>query len=112
MSSSNITDDIIAAANALNWDLILFIRCWCIIMFILGFIGHSLNIYVFTRPTLYSNPCARYFLTSAIIGYLLIFINLPARLLQFGYNLSLFLLSMEMCKILSFLFFSIRYSKL
>ncbi|CAF1004612.1 unnamed protein product [Rotaria sordida] len=108
MSSSNITNDIVAATNALRWDSILFVRCWCITMFILGCIGHSLNIYVFTRPALYFNPCGRYFLASAISGYLVVFVNIPIRFLQLGYKLNLFLLSVEICKIVSFLFFSIR----
>lgn len=109
MSSFNITKDIVSAANILNWQTTLFSRCFCIIMFILGFIGHSLNIYVFTRPIFYSVPCARYLLTSSIIGYFIIFVNLPIRFVQFGYNWSLFATAIGMCKVFSFLFFLIRY---
>jgi len=77
-------------------------------MFILGFIGHSLNICVCTRPAFRFNPCARYFLASAIAGYFVIFGILPVRLLQLGYNLSLFIPSVGLCKILTFLFSWIR----
>jgi hypothetical protein len=108
MSSSNVTDD---ALNAVNRSSIMFTRFWCIIMFIFGFIGHSLNICIFTRPTLRFNPCVRYFLASAIAGYFVISCILPIRLLQLGYNLSLFISSVALCKILTFLFSWIRYLK-
>jgi hypothetical protein len=105
MASSNTTDD---SLNAINTMAIMFTRCWCMIMFILGLIGHSLNISVFTRRTLWSNPCVRYLMASAISGYLIIFIILPLRLLEFGYNINLFISSVILCKILSFLFSWIR----
>jgi hypothetical protein len=79
-------------------------------MFILGFIGHSLNICVFTRSALRFNPCARYFMASTIAGYAVIFGILPVRLLQFGYSLSLFIPQVASCKILTFLFSWARYS--
>jgi hypothetical protein len=105
MASSNTTDD---SLNAINTMAIMFTRCWCMIMFILGLIGHSLNISVFTRRTLWSNPCVRYLMASAISGYLIIFIILPLRLLELGYNINLFISSVILCKILSFLFSWIR----
>ncbi|CAF1424313.1 unnamed protein product [Adineta steineri] len=81
----------------------MFTRYWCMTMFIVGFIGHSLNLYVFTRRTLRFNPCVRYLIASSIAGYLIIFIILPLRLLQFGYNISLFVPSIILCKYLTFL---------
>jgi len=80
-------------------------------MFILGLIGHSLNICIFTRPALRFNPCTQYFLASAIAGYAIIFVVLPVRLLQLGYSLSLFLSSVAMCKLLTFFFSWARYSR-
>ncbi len=105
MASSNTTDD---SLNAINTMAIMFTRCWCMIMFILGLIGHSLNISVFSRPTLWSNPCIRYLTASTISGYLIIFINLPIRLLQYGYNINLFISSVILCKILPYLLSWIR----
>lgn len=105
MSSSNVTDDSVKAINTIS---IMFTRYWCIIMFILGLIGHSLNISVFTRPTLWPNPCIRYLMASAISGHLIIFVNLPIRLLQYGYNINLFIYSVVLCKTLPYVFSWIR----
>ncbi|UJR19840.1 hypothetical protein I4U23_022973 [Adineta vaga] len=52
-------------------------------------IGHLLNIYVFTRPTLYSNSCGRYFLAATISGMLVVLEYLSVRALQLGYNIDL-----------------------
>jgi hypothetical protein len=65
MSSSNISNNSAAALNDVNMISI---------MFIIGFVGHSLNICVFTRPTFRYNPCVRYLLASSISGYLIIFV--------------------------------------
>jgi hypothetical protein len=102
MASSNMTDD---SLNTINTMSIMFTRYWRIIMFIVGLIGHSLNIITFTRSTLWSNSCIRYLIASAIAGYLIIFIILPIRLLQFEYNISLFIPSVILCQILTYLFF-------
>ncbi|CAF1229156.1 unnamed protein product [Adineta steineri] len=80
----------------------MFTRYWCITIFVIGFFGHSLNLCIFTRRTLRYNPCVRYLMASAIGGYLIIFILIPIRTLQFGYGLSLFLSSEITCKIMSF----------
>ncbi len=111
MSSANNTDEIIAAHSAISWSSIIFTRYWCIIMFILGFIGHSLNICLFTLPALRFNSCARYLLASAIAGCVVIFVVVPMNFLKFGYNLSLFIPLVAPCKILTFLFSWARYSK-
>ncbi|CAF4373274.1 unnamed protein product, partial [Adineta steineri] len=63
MSSSNAT---LAEVNALNYGNSIFYQIWTYLLLCLGTIGHSLNIYVFTRPTLRSNPCTRYFLAATI----------------------------------------------
>jgi hypothetical protein len=110
MSSSNISD-IETEINTINWTSLMFAQCWSTIMFILSLIGHSLSIYVFTRPVLRRNPCARYFLASAVTGYYITFVIIPLRTLQAGYNINVFLYSIPVCKILSFISSSIRYSK-
>ncbi len=108
MSSSNLTIDYLNAMNAVSTMTNMFAPCWLIIMMILGLIGHTLNMCVFTRPTLRSNPCIRYLMASAIAGYLIIFIVLPLRLLQNGYNINLFISSLVLCKILTYVLSWIR----
>ena len=108
MELSN-TSNIDAAVSLFHWSLQIFVRCWCPIVFILGIIGHSLSIYVFTRPTLRLNPCARYFLASAIAGYFIILINIPIRTLQWGYGIEYITYSIATCKIVTFLLVWMRY---
>ncbi len=78
MSSSNVSD----IADAINWASMMFARCWSVVMFILGIIGHTLSIYVFTRPTLRKNPCARHFLASAVSGYCITCVTIPLRIFK------------------------------
>jgi hypothetical protein len=111
MSSANVTLDFASALATVTSNSIRFTRYLCFIMFILGLVGHTLNICVFTRPTLRSSPCARYFMASAVAGHAVIFIILPVRLLQFGYGSSLFLPLVPMCKFVTFLFSWIRYAR-
>ncbi|UJR14454.1 hypothetical protein I4U23_001451 [Adineta vaga] len=103
-TSSNVSSDYAAALSAVSSSSITFTRYWCITMFIVGFIGHSLNLCVFARPALRSNSCARYFMASTIAGHCIILIVLPIRLIQFGYGISLFIRSVFLCKFLTFLF--------
>ncbi|CAF1122845.1 unnamed protein product [Adineta ricciae] len=104
-TSMNMTmDNITYLLATVKMRSILFTRYWCIGMFIVGLIGHTLNICVFTRRSLRFNPCVRYLLASAVAGYFIIFGILPVRLLQFGYNWSLFIPSEILCKTLTFLF--------
>ena len=103
MASSNVTYDPLIAANAINKISNMFAQYWSIVMFIFGLIGHSLNMSVFSRPTLWSNPCIRYLMASTINGYLLTFVVLPIRLLQNGYNINVFTFSIFLCKILTYL---------
>ncbi|CAF0741873.1 unnamed protein product [Adineta ricciae] len=108
MSSSNVTNSYADALSAITTTSVMFTRYWCITMFIVGFIGHLLNLCVFTRPTLRTNPCARYFMASTIAGFGVILIVLPIRVLQFGYGRSLFIPSVFLCKFLTFLFSWLR----
>ncbi len=103
MSSSNLTIDYLNAMNAVSTITNTFARCWLIIMMIIGLIGHTLNMCVFTRPTLRSNPCIRYLIVSAIAGYLIVCVTLPTRLLQYGFNTNVFIYTVGWCKILSFI---------
>lgn len=106
--SSNTTDASLITALTLYTMSRMFSQYWCIIMFILGVIGHTLNLMVFSRPTLSSKACIRYFMASAMTGYLMVFITLPVRLLQLGYGISLVVKSEILCKLLTFLFSWLR----
>ncbi|CAF1157025.1 unnamed protein product [Adineta steineri] len=103
MSSSvvNITSSNLDAINALKYSQNLFIQVWCLTMFSFGTVGHILSIYVFTRRSLYPNPCAKYFLASAIAGLIVVYTLVPLRLLQYVYRVDAFASSDVMCRILS-----------
>jgi hypothetical protein len=107
MSLSNAS---LAEINALNYANIIFYQFWSYLLVCLGTVGHSLNIYVFTRPKLRSNPCARYFLAAAISGIFVTIVNVMLRLLQLMYPAyNPFGYSTASCKILSFIVYSSRY---
>ncbi|CAF1234411.1 unnamed protein product [Adineta steineri] len=107
-SGSNTTSSNVDTINALQHSKILFIKVWCFTMISCGFVGHTLSIYVFTRRSLYSNPCARYFLASAMIGMAVVVILVPLRLLQAGYNIDAFVSSAAICGILTWFLNSIK----
>ncbi|CAF4046129.1 unnamed protein product [Adineta steineri] len=102
-SSTNTTSTNVDAINTLKYSRILFIQVWCFTMFSFGTVGHILSIYVFTRRSLYSNPCAKYFLASAVVGLIVVYTFVPLRLLQVVYKIDAFASSDAMCRILSWL---------
>jgi hypothetical protein len=106
MSSSNTSN---ADVNAINSATATFTQVWSYFLFFFGTVGHSLNIGVFTRPTLRSNPCARYFLASTISGVFVTYINVLLRFLQLAYNIDLFAYSLASCKILTYASYWARY---
>ncbi|CAF4104502.1 unnamed protein product [Adineta steineri] len=105
MPLSNAT---IAEINALNYANEIFYLFWAFVLIALGTIGHSLSIYVFTRPILRSNPCACYFLSATIIGLFVTYVNTPLRLLQYIYNYDVFKYSTASCKILTWILLCAR----
>ncbi|CAF1065007.1 unnamed protein product [Adineta steineri] len=106
MSLSNAT---LAEINSLHYGNIIFYQFWTYLVVCFGIIGHSLNIYVFTRPTLRSSPCARYFLAAAITSILFIMTNYVFRLLQMIYPAyNPYGYSTASCKILTFICISAR----
>lgn len=109
MSTLNSTN-LQAAADKLNFIGMIFVRCYSFIAIPLGLIGHSLSIYVFTRPRLRSNACARYFLAATIIGLFVTCYNLPMRLIQSGFiDVDPGTHSVVFCKITWFLLNTFRY---
>ena len=106
MSSSNSS---LAQISALNYANSVFYQIWSYLLIVFGTIGHILNIYVFTRPSLRSNPCTRYFLAATISGIFCIYINTLFRFLQTLYPSSNpFGYSSASCKILTFIVFCSR----
>ena len=106
MSSSNSTLAEIAYINFINVTVS---QVLGILLISLGLIGHSLNIYIFTRPILRDNPCVRYFLASTFSGMLSTYVNVPLRVLQQVYNIDAPGYSDATCKTLTFLLFWSRY---
>ena len=106
MSSSAARD---IDVNTIRYITTIFVQIWSYLLLMLGTIGHSLNIYIFTRPSLRSNPCVRYFLASSISGFLVVYVNVLLRFLQQKYNLDAFGYSDASCKILLFLVLCTRY---
>jgi len=106
MSSSNTsTSDV----DSINWSAAMFLEVFSYLLICLGTVGHSLSIYVFTRPTLRLNPCSRYFLASTITGIFVTYVNVPMRLIQNVYNYDIFALSSTSCKMLTFVLFWAKY---
>ncbi len=107
MSSSNTSS---SDVDAIKYTNSMFSQIWSLLLICLGTIGHSLNIYVFTRPRLRSTPCVRYFLASTLTGFGVTYVNVLLRLLQVLYNIDAFGYSTASCKILTLVVFWARYS--
>ncbi|CAF1068659.1 unnamed protein product [Adineta steineri] len=100
-----------SAANNLNYIAMMYNRCFCYIVTPLGIVGHLLNIYVFTRPSLVSNPCSRYFLAAAIVGIMNTCYTVPIRMIQTGYvNADPGAYSIVFCKIGWLFLYALRAS--
>ncbi|CAF4199762.1 unnamed protein product, partial [Rotaria sordida] len=78
------------------------------IIFLFGVISNTVNIYVFTRPSLRQNPCCMYFLSSSITALIYTIINLPLRTLQYGYKIDPTTYLLSLCKIKYFFTFTWR----
>ncbi|UJR18045.1 hypothetical protein I4U23_004946 [Adineta vaga] len=106
MSLSNVSR---AEINSLINANLIFYQLWSYSLILLGTVGNALNVYVFTRPPLRSNPCTRYFLAATISGIFCIYVNILFRLLQNIYpNYNPFGYSTLSCKILSFIVYCSR----
>jgi len=106
MSSSNTSFS--EAIADLNRNMSLVVQIWTFVIFAFGIFGHSLNIYVLTRPKFRFNPCSRYLLASSISGYAVVCIIIPIRLLQISYNIDVFVYSVPMCQILTYAFYWLK----
>lgn len=100
MSSSNVSS---AAIDVARETKVWFAKYWLISLIILGTIGHTLNIFIFTGSKFRSIACVRYFLAATLSGIFVTCVSAPARLLQNGYNIDVLGYSTAQCKIVSFL---------
>ena len=109
MSSSN-TSSLQLEANNLNYIGMMFIRCYAFVVIPLGIVGHSMSIYVFTRPELRINPCSMYFLAATIFGLLNTCYTVPMRIVQSGFvDTDPGAHSVIFCKITWLIQYSLRY---
>ena len=107
--SSTTMSNLELKANELNYMAMLFIRCYGYIVIPLGVIGHSMSIYIFTRPALRVNSCSKYFLAATIVGLLDTVYTLPMRMIQSGFvNTDPGAYSVIFCKITWLSLYSIR----
>ena len=57
---------------------------------IMGFVGNSLNVYIFTRPNLRQNTCVIYLLITSLLNIMTLFFGASVRCLtSYGYDLTL-----------------------
>jgi hypothetical protein len=73
---------------------------------ILGTIGNILNILVFTRPLLRTNPCSMYFVSGSIVNFLSLYVGLITPFLGL-YNLDPTQQSNILCKVRFYLRFTL-----
>ena len=107
--STETTSNIVAAANNLNYIAMMFVRCYGFVIIPLGIVGHLLSIYVFTRSTLRSNPCSRYFLVASLFGLLNTCCTLLTRMIQSAYvGTDPGAHSLLFCKLSWFILYSLR----
>ena len=112
MSSSTVSNTL-SAANNLNYIAIMFNRCFCYVVTPLGIVGHLLSIYVFTRPSLVSNSCSRYFLAAAIVGIMNTCYTVPIRMIQTGFvDADPAAYSIVFCKMGWLFLYALRYVQL
>ncbi|CAF1265042.1 unnamed protein product [Didymodactylos carnosus] len=94
--------------NTLNFVSVFFARYVLSVLFLLGFIGLTLNTLVFTRRVLLQNSCARYFLASTIANYLVVYFVIPSRVLSDGFNVDPGTYSLGYCKFRFYIYFTCK----
>jgi hypothetical protein len=68
-------------------------------VFILGLIGNIFNILIFTRRSLYKNPCAVYLLSATYMNIIVLFCGLIIRALMDGFNIDVVGNSLVLCRL-------------
>jgi hypothetical protein len=95
MVTNNTNSSTIAYLNCITHELNRYIP---ILFLTFGTIGNILNIIVFTRPSLRTNPCSLYFISGSIANFLSLYVGLITPFLGI-YNLDPTQKSNSLCKI-------------
>jgi hypothetical protein len=96
-------------ANNLKLVDSMFIKYFCFVIIPPSVLGHFISFYVFTRPSLRSNPCGMYFLSATLFGFLNASFILPMQLVQTNYGYAdPTVRSNAACKIIWLFMYSIR----
>lgn len=102
MATNTTNPPLIAYLNFITRELNRYIP---IPLLVLGTIGNILNILVFTRPLLRTNPCSLYFISGSIINFLSLYVGLITPFLG-SYGLDPTQTSNVLCKIRFYLRFT------
>jgi hypothetical protein len=98
MSSTDVT---IAQLNAAT---VISIVALSLINFVLGAVGLTFNMLVFSRPSLRKEPCSLYFFSSTCFDLFVIFVVMPVRMFSNGFNMDLANYNLGLCKVEYFAF--------
>ncbi|CAF4658203.1 unnamed protein product, partial [Rotaria sp. Silwood2] len=77
-----------------------------ILQLILGTFGNIMNILIFTRRSLRTNPCSHYFLASSINNLFVLYVALLTRLLSSGWKIDPSNSNIVLCKLRIFFVYS------
>lgn len=67
-------------------------------VFILGLVGNIFNMLIFTRPSLFKNPCTAYLLAATCTNMIVLFFGLVVRSLMDGFGIDLVGNSLVLCR--------------
>jgi hypothetical protein len=76
----------------------------CVINFVLGSVGLTFNILIFSRPSLRKEPCSLYFYSSTCFNFFVIFVLMPVRMFSNAFNMDMTNYNLGLCKVEYFAF--------
>ncbi len=94
--------------NQINTATTVIIVTLSVVNFIIGAIGLTFNVLVFTRPSLRRQPCSLYFLSATWFNLFVIFVVIPVRIVSEGFNMDLANYNLGICKTEIFAFNTAR----
>jgi hypothetical protein len=94
--------------NQINTTTTVIIVAVSLVKFVLGAIGLIFNVLVFTRPSLYRQPCSLYFFSSTCFNLFVVFVVIPVRIVSEGFNMDLANYNLGICKTEIFAFNVVR----
>jgi hypothetical protein len=101
--STSADSDLIQSLPAISVQLN---RSILIIQIILGTFGNIMNILIFTRRTLRTNPCSLYFLASSINNIFVLYVPVLTRLLSAGWSIDPTNTNNALCKLRIFVVYT------